>query len=402
METRHIHENHNTKQPNSLEGLCWNQTGIILTRASVLGRFLKWMGIGAGCTTYSHGWKFFTKISIGQNHPRWWSLTNKINSIPSKNYSLQTKKSRKKARFHLSFFLSQKPSIAYKTSNISRPCFFSGYSLKEKHKIPISIGKKNICRTCFFLGLPHWHHHVHSICLAELSFNPIWKNKRKSNWIISLSIWGKTYKNLWRKNTSMGMCMMSAMITVVMMMRRRSRDGSVMCLFSSSLIGLGIPFWKVFSPKFTVSRTTSALISRWKQEVISKRTRCVYIYICMCIYIYMCPCTYYDIYIHIRIYICISQFTSHFQQWSSNWQACPMFENKALFHNAMMSWRVSNNASGQAHIQHPIAHVGTCAGLHTHLQLKSTHHGTNKSLTEADGCSKRAIMNTLWYTSMAM
>lgn len=111
---------------------------------------VKWMGRYPQCTTYSHGWNFFTKNSIGQNHPRWWYLTNEINSIPSKNYSLQTKKSRKKARFHLSFFLSQKPSIAYKTSNISRPCFFSGYSLKEKHKIPISIGKKNICRTCVF------------------------------------------------------------------------------------------------------------------------------------------------------------------------------------------------------------------------------------------------------------
>ena len=27
METRHIHENHDTKQPNSLEGLCWYQNG---------------------------------------------------------------------------------------------------------------------------------------------------------------------------------------------------------------------------------------------------------------------------------------------------------------------------------------------------------------------------------------
>ena len=85
------------------------------------------------------------------------------------------------------------------------------------------------------------------------------------------------------------------------------------------------------------------------------------------IYIYIYPYTC----IYIYIYVYMSQFTSHFQQWSSNWQTCPMFESKALFHNAMMSWRVSNNASGQAHIQHPIAHVGTCAGLHTHLQLKS-------------------------------
>ena len=45
----------------SLEGLCWNQTGIILTRASVLGSVLKWMGRYPQCTTYSHGWKFFTK-----------------------------------------------------------------------------------------------------------------------------------------------------------------------------------------------------------------------------------------------------------------------------------------------------------------------------------------------------
>ena len=100
--------------------------------------------------------------------------------------------------------------------------------------------------------------------------------------------------------------------------------------------------------------------SNYIRPHIKMKTRCnlqtnkvIYIYPYTCIYIYN------------------SQFTSHFQQWSSNWQTCPMFECKALFHNAMMSWRVSNNASGQAHIQHPIAHVGTCAGLHTHLQLKS-------------------------------